>query len=55
MPPAWTSTAKDYHRVKNKLRSIVFLLLAIFLTSIAHAQQPTATSQSLLIPTPKKH
>jgi len=34
--------------VKNKLRPIVFLLLAISVTSFAHAQQPAATSQSPL-------
>src|SRR5882724_6710763 len=39
---------KDHPRVKNTVRPIAFLLLAIFLTSIAHAQQPAATSQSPL-------
>jgi len=39
---------KDHPRVKNTLRPITFLLLAIFVTSIAHAQQPAATSQSPL-------
>jgi len=34
--------------VKNKLRPITFLLLAISATPFAHAQQPPATSQSPL-------
>src|SRR5258708_17161560 len=39
---------KDHPRVKNTLRSIAFLLLAISATPFAHAQQPAATSQSPL-------
>src|SRR5258708_27797717 len=37
---------KDIPRVKNTLRLITFLLLAIFATPFARAQQPAATSQS---------
>src|SRR6267143_1265603 len=48
MPEEPQLQTKDHPRVKNTLRPIAFLLLAIFVTSIAHAQQPAATSQSPL-------
>jgi protein-disulfide isomerase len=38
---------KDHHRVKNKLRPIAFLLLTIFATPFAHAQQPGASPSPL--------
>jgi protein-disulfide isomerase len=42
-----TFPTKDHHRVKNKLRPIVFILLAISVTSVTHAQQPPAPQSPL--------